>query len=95
MHHHSIHRARWLLVLAAATTALLIASGWRPHDRATWLMEVLPVIVALPLLAATWQRYPLTPLLYVLIFLHAGVLMLGGAYSYARVPLGFQLQDML
>ena len=95
MHHHSIHRARWLLVLAAATTALLIASGWRPYDRATWLMEVLPVIVALPLLAATWRRYPLTSLLYALIFLHAGVLMLGGAYSYARVPLGFQLQEML
>ena len=95
MHHDSTHRARWLVVLAAAATALLIASGWRPYDRATWLMEVLPVIVALPLLAATWRRYPLTPLLYALIFLHAGVLMLGGAYSYARVPLGFELQEML
>lgn len=84
-----------LIAGALLTVGLLVASGWAPHDRATWLMEVLPVMVALPLLAATHGRYPLTPLLYACIFVHAGVLMLGGAYTYARVPLGFELQEWL
>ncbi len=88
-------RTPWLVALALATLALLLASGWQPYDRATWWMEVLPVMIALPLLAATHRRFPLTTLLYVLIFVHAGVLMLGGAYTYARVPLGFQLQELL
>ena len=83
-----------LIVAAVLTVALLIVSGWRPFDRGTWLMEVLPVMVALPVLAATYRRFPLTSLLYVLIFAHAVVLMLGGAYTYARVPLGFQLQEL-
>ena len=73
----------------------LVWSGWRPYDRGTWLLEVLPVMVALPILWATWKRFPLTTLLYVCIFLHALVLMLGGAHTYARVPLGFALQEWL
>ncbi len=83
-------------LLVAATVVMLaglVWSGWRPYDRATWLMEVAPVFVVLPLLWATHQRYPLTTLLMVLITLHALVLMLGGAYTYARVPLGFWMQD--
>jgi len=88
-------RATWLLLAAFATMALLVISGWAPFDRATWLMEVLPVMIALPLLGLTYRRFPLTSLLYACIFVHATVLMLGGAYSYARVPLGFQLQDWL
>jgi putative membrane protein len=88
-------RGPLLLALAAATVAMLAASGWRPHDRLTWLMEVLPVIVALPLLVVTHRRHPLTTLLYVLAFAHSAVLMLGGAYTYARVPLGFDLQAWL
>ena len=91
---HSNQR-RWLVPLAVLSIALLVVSGWRPHDRATWLMEVAPVIVALPLLALTYRRFPLTSLLYGLVFVHAGVLMLGGAYTYARVPLGFELQELL
>ena len=86
-------RAQRLSLLVATTIALLAISGWRPYDRATWLMEVLPVMIALPILMFTYQRFPLTPLLYVCIFIHACVLMLGGAYTYARVPLGFQLQE--
>ncbi len=81
------------MLVAVATIALLIVSGWRPYDRATWLMEVAPVMIALPLLLATHRRFPLTTLLYFCIFVHALVLMLGGAYTYARVPLGFQLQE--
>jgi putative membrane protein len=75
--------------------AALLVSGFHPYDRATWLMEVAPVIIAVPLLVATHRRFPLTPLLYTLIFVHALVLMLGGAYTYARVPAGFWLQDLL
>jgi hypothetical protein len=55
----------------------------------TWLLEVLPVLIAVPLMIATYRRFPLTPLLYVLIALHALVLIVGGHYTYARVPLGF------
>lgn len=88
-------RGPFLLALAAGTVAMLAVTGWRPHDRLTWLMEVLPVIVALPLLWWTYRRYPLTTLLYVLVFLHGAVLMLGGMYTYARVPLGFELQAWL
>jgi putative membrane protein len=83
---------------AAALVAIAVAlavSGIRPFDRLTWLMEVAPVLVAAPVLIATHRRFPLTNLLYALIFVHALVLILGGAYSYARVPLGFWLQDLL
>lgn len=58
-------------------------------------MEVLPVMVVLPLLGVTHRRFPLTGLLYVCIFLHCAVLIIGGAFTYARVPLGFQLQELL
>lgn len=83
-----------LAALGLALLLALLASGWRPHDRATWWMEVAPVLIALPLLAATRRRFPLSALLYGLIFLHGLVLILGGAYTYARVPLGFWLQDL-
>ena len=82
-----------LLAAAAALVGVLVLSGWAPFDRATWWLEVFPVLVALPLLAATWRRYPLTTLVYTLIFAHCCVLMLGGAYTYARVPLGAWMQD--
>src|SRR5574343_800389 len=81
--------------LAFGVLAVLIISGIAPYDRATWWMEVAPVLIALPILVATRRRFPLTDLLAVLIALHALVLILGGAYSYARVPLGFWLQDVL
>ncbi|MBP6300163.1 MAG: DUF2238 domain-containing protein, partial [Arenimonas sp.] len=68
-------------------------SGWKPYDRLTWLMEVLPVMLVLPILYFSYPRFPLTHLLYTGIFLHCCVLMLGGAYTYARVPLGFELQQ--
>jgi len=82
------------MLAAGAVIGLLILSGWNPYDRGTWLMEVLPVMIALPILWATYERFPLTSLLYALIFLHAAVLILGGTYTYARVPLGFQLQEL-
>lgn len=88
-------RTHWLLLAALAGLALLVVSGWHPYDRTTWILEVVPIFIALPVLCLTYGRFPLTPLLYALVFIHAGVLMVGGAYSYARVPLGFQIQDLL
>jgi len=78
-----------LIVLALAVSAV------QPYDAATWLLEVLPVLIALPLLWWTRERHPLTPLLYGAIALHALVLIVGGHYTYARVPLGFDLQQWL
>ena len=81
--------------LMAVVLAALVVSGISPHERSTWLMEVAPVLIAVPILVATRRRFPLSDLLYVLIALHALVLILGGAYTYARVPLGFWIQDWL
>lgn len=83
------------LALLALAIVILVLSGIGPYDRATWLMEVFPVILAAPVLVATARRFPFTSLVYRLIFLHAVILMVGGHYTYARVPLGFWLQDAL
>ena len=87
------NRDRWLAPLLFATLVALVVSGWRPYDRATWLLEVAPVLIALPILIATRRSYPLTTVLYWLIFAHALVLTLGGAYTYARVPAGAWVQQ--
>lgn len=81
------------LALMALTLLALAASGLAPFDRLTWVLETAPVMLGLPLLVATRQRFPLTPLVYRLLFLHGLILMLGGAYTYARVPPGFWVQD--
>ncbi|ASM14646.1 MULTISPECIES: DUF2238 domain-containing protein [Serratia] len=86
---------RLLSVITLLLLAALIHSGISPYDRTTWLMEVAPVLIVLPLLWLTHRRYPLTPLLYTLIFFHALILIFGGMYSYARVPLGFEVQQWL
>lgn len=74
---------------------LLVLSGWQPYDRTTWLLEIFPILIVLPILIASRHRFPLTGLLYSLIFLHCIVLMVGGAYTYARVPIGFEVADLL
>ena len=71
----------------------LIISGSDPFDRGTWFMEVLPVLIVVPLLIHTYKRFPLTNLLYVLIFIHCMVLIVGGTYTYARVPFGFEMAE--
>lgn len=88
-------RDRLKLALAILVGGALLISGIAPFDRLTWVMEVAPAVIALVLLAATRKTYPLTTLLYVLIAAHALVLIAGGTWSYARVPLGFWLQDLL
>jgi putative membrane protein len=86
-------REPWILLAFVAVA--LVASGIGPYERGTWLLEVVPVLIGAPLLLATGRRFPLTPLTYRLIFVHALILILGGHYTYARVPLGFWLQDLL
>lgn len=83
------------LALGALVLMVLAWSGIGPYDRTTWWLEVAPVLVALPLLAATYRNFRLTDLLYVLIAAHCVILMVGGAYTYARVPFGFDLQHWL
>jgi putative membrane protein len=73
---------------------VLIWSGWQPFDRATWLLEVFPALAAWAVLLATRQRFPLTPLLYVLILLHCIILMIGGKYTYALVPAGDWVSEL-
>ena len=87
-------RRREPLVLLAIGLALLVLSGIHPKDRYTWFLEVAPIFVALPVLLLTASRFPLTALAYRLVFLHALVLMLGGHYTYAEVPLGFWVRDL-
>jgi putative membrane protein len=82
------------LTLLVLTLLVLIWSGINPADRLTWVLEVLPVVIAIPLLVFSWPRFPLTSLLYILIFIHGVILMIGGHYTYAEVPLGFWVQDM-
>ena len=91
----SAKRLRGLVFASLVLICILVLSGIRPFDRTTWLLEVFPVLIALPVMWGTYRRFPLTTLLYVCIFWHAIVLMAGGAYSYARVPLGFELADLL
>jgi len=86
---------KWIPVLGVGVLGLLVLSGLHPHERGTWLMEVAPILIAAPLLVWSWFRFPLTSLLYVLIALHAIILLVGGAYTYARVPLGFWVQNAL
>lgn len=90
-----VSRTPCLILASALLLALLALSGLAPYDRMTWLMEVLPVMLALPILWLSYRRMPLTTLVYGAIFLHALVLMAGGSYTYARVPLGFWLADWL
>lgn len=85
----STYRALWLLVFFA----VLLWSAWRPHDYPTWWLEVSPALLALAILAYTRNIFPLTPLAYTLILIHAVILMVGGHYTYAEVPLGDWLRD--
>jgi len=83
------------LVLLGAMGAALAVSAVQPHDRFTWFLEVAPILIGVPVLVATHRRFPLTLLVYRLLFVHALILMLGGHYTYAEVPLGFWVQGAL
>ncbi len=83
------------LALLAATGLVLVWSGIQPLERGTWWLEVAPVLMGVPVLVVSHSRFRLSPLLYRLLFLHAVILMVGGHYTYARVPAGFWVQDLL
>lgn len=80
--------------LLAIVVAVFVWSGWSPKDRLTWILEVFPVVAAIPLLLATRRRFPLTSLAYLLIAVHATILMVGGRYTYAEVPLFNWIRDV-
>jgi putative membrane protein len=81
-------------ILLIIVLSFWIWSGIHPLDtRLTWVLETFPFMIAFPLMLFTYRRFPLTNLTYTLIALHAVILMLGGHYSYAKVPLGFWMED--
>ena len=84
---------RYEIALLLSLLAILIWSGIEPHDRFTWFLEVAPVLIGVPILIYVWPRFRLTPVVYTLLWIHAVILMVGGKYTYAEVPLGFWLQD--
>lgn len=83
-----------LMALAALVLGVTAWSWQQPADRLTWWLEALPVLIALPLLAATRTRFPLTRLAYWLIAVHSIVLLVGAHYTYARVPVGFWMAEV-
>jgi putative membrane protein len=87
-------RVRLRPVLVALFAIALAWSAIRPHDYFTWILEVFPALIGIAILLATYKRFPLTPLLYVLLFLHALILIVGGHYTYAEVPLGYWIRDV-
>jgi len=87
--------ARYPLVLLVAVLGALLLSGLAPYDRTTWWLEVFPILVGVPLLVATRRRFPFTHLVYTLLAVHALILMVGGHYTYERVPLGAWVQQAL
>jgi putative membrane protein len=86
--------SRYHLSLLAAWLAVFAWSAIHPKDYFTWLLEVAPAIIGLTLPALTWRRFRFTPLLYFLICLHSIILMVGGHYTYAEVPLFDWIRDV-
>jgi putative membrane protein len=85
---------KYHVILIITVLAIWIWSGIEPHDsRLTWSLETLPVMLALPVILLTYKKFPLSDLTYSLIAIHFMILMLGGHYSYAQVPLGFWMED--
>ena len=83
------------IALLFATGLVLLWSGIGPYDRLTWWLEVAPVLLGAAICVASYGSFRLSPLVYRLLFVHAVILMVGGHYTYARVPVGFWLQDLL
>jgi len=82
-------------ILLTVVAAALVVSRIGPYDPLTWFLEIVPILIIAPVLVLTYRTFPLTPLLYRLLFVHALILILGGHYTYARVPLGYWFQDLL
>lgn len=91
--HKTRRPSAYELFLLAVVALVFVWSGIKPHDRFTWGLEVAPVIIALPVLIFAYPQFRFTPLAYTLIALHSVILMVGGHYTYAEVPLGFRMQE--
>ena len=85
---------REIMILLGVVLSSIVISGIGPYERGTWFLEVVPVLIGIPILFFTFKRFPLTPLTYRLLTIHALILILGGHYTYARVPLGYWVQDL-
>jgi len=90
---HKITTLKLLSTISIFLVGLLIYSGMNAYDTITWAMEILPVFIAIVLMWGSYRNFPLTPLLYAIIVLHSVVLIWGGMYTYARVPLGFEMAE--
>jgi putative membrane protein len=91
---HDMASKRFHLILVFIVVVFWVWSGINLHDtRLTWVLETLPFMIALPVMLLTYRRFPLTNITYTLVAIHAMILMLGGHYSYAKVPLGFWMED--
>jgi putative membrane protein len=88
-----MHRREPLALLVLGVICLIV-SRIGALEPGTWMLEVFPIFIAVPILVATARRFPLTPLAYRLIFVHALILMAGGHYTYAKVPLGFWMEHV-
>ena len=84
---------RYYALLLAILGAVSVWSAIQPHDRFTWYLEVFPVMIALPILLFTYKRFPFSRLAYALILVHALILLIGGHYTYAEMPLVNWLRD--
>ena len=82
------------LILLVFVFVVFVWSGWQPHDRLTWWLEIFPGLAGLIVLMATYRRFRFTTLCYTLIALHIAILCVGGHYTYARVPLFDWLRDV-
>jgi putative membrane protein len=79
-------------LLLMTGSLLLVITAIHPHDYVTWWMETAPIFIAVPIFVATYKKYTLSPLVYRLLFVHALILMVGGHYTYAEVPLGYWME---
>src|SRR4051812_2603575 len=84
---------RPLIILSVIVTTVFVWSGIRPVDRFTWILEVLPGVVGIGILALTWRRFRFTALAYTLVAIHVCILFVGGHYTYERVPLFNWIRD--
>jgi putative membrane protein len=89
----ALPRSRYGAPLLAITLVLLVLSGIRPFDMPTWWLEIGPILFAVPILVLFRKRFPLTTLSCVLLAIHAVILMVGGRYTYAKVPIGDWVRD--
>jgi len=93
----SVHTRRLRLFHLAFLGFALLVFSWSailPHDYFTWFLEVLPAIAGIGILIATYNRFRFTTLVYFLVMIHGVIVMVGGHYTYAEVPLGYWMKEV-